>query len=61
MPLPEHMSANLERELSGKGLLDASLAKEVTSQLEAGKPIKWNLLLAKQLELEKGGANEADD
>ena len=61
MSLPENMPARLEKELSGKGLLDASLAKEVTSQLEVGKPIKWNLLLAKQLELEKGGADETDD
>lgn len=61
MALPENMSANLERELTKKGLLDTSLAKEVTKELEGGKPIKWNLLLAKQLELEKGGAHEADD
>ena len=61
MALPENMSANLERELTKKALLDTSLAKEVTTDLEAGKPIKWNLLLAQQLELEKGEANEADD
>lgn len=61
MALPENMSANLERELTNKELLGTSLAKEVTAELEAGRPIKWNLLLAKQLELEKGGTNEADD
>ena len=61
MALPEHMSANLERELPKNGLLDPSLAKEVTADLEAGRPIKWNLLLAKQLELEKGEANETND
>ena len=61
MALPENMSANLERELTQKGLLATSLAKEVTADLEAGRPIKWNLLLAQQLEIEKGGANEADD
>lgn len=60
MPLPENMSANLEKELAKKGLLDTSLAKEVTEGLEAGMPIRWNLLLAKQIELEKGGADEAD-
>lgn len=61
MALPEHMSASLERELTKKGLLDTSLAKEVTAELEAGRPVKWNLLLAKQVELEKGGTDEADD
>lgn len=61
MALPENMPANLERELTKNGLLDTSLANEVTEELEAGRPIKWNLLLAKQIELEKGGANEADD
>jgi hypothetical protein len=61
MALPENMSANLERELTRKGLLDTSLAKEVAAELEAGRPIKWNLLLAKQLELEKGGADETDN
>lgn len=60
MPLPENMSADLEKELARKGLLDTSLAKEVTADLEACRPIKWNILLAKQLELEKGGADEAD-
>lgn len=54
------MPASLEKELIKKSLLDASLAKEVVADLEAGKPIKWNILLAKQLELEKGGADEAD-
>lgn len=61
MALPENMSTNLERELTKKGLLDTGLAKEVTAELEAGRPIKWNLLLAKQIQLEKGGADEADD
>jgi hypothetical protein len=61
MPLPENMSVRLESELSKKRLLDPTLAKEVISSLDAGKPIKWNLLLAKQLALETGGANEAHD
>ncbi len=61
MPLPENMSANLERELTKKRLLDTSLAKEVTADLEAGRPIKWNLMLAKQIELEKGAADETHD
>jgi hypothetical protein len=61
MPLPENMPANLEKELTKKGLLDTSLAKEVTADLEAGKPIKWNLLLARQLELEKGESDETDN
>jgi hypothetical protein len=61
MPLPEHMSANLEKEFTKNGILDTSLATEVTAELSAGRPIKWNLLLAKQLEHEKGEANEAND
>jgi hypothetical protein len=61
MALPEHMSVNLERELTKKGFLDTSLAKEITADLEVGRPIKWNLLLARQIELEKGGDDEADD
>ena len=61
MPLPENISPNLENELIKKGLLDTSLAKEMTADLEAGKSIKWNLMLAKQLELEKGEGNEIDD
>jgi hypothetical protein len=61
MTLPENMPSNLEKELTKTGLLAVSLAKEVTADLEGGKPIKWNLLLAKQLELEKGGTNEAHD
>ena len=60
MSLPENMSVNLEKELTQNGLLDTSLAKEVTAELEAGKPIKWNILLAKQLQLEKGGGDETD-
>lgn len=42
MPLPEKMSANLEKELARKVLLDTSLAKEVTADLEEGRPIKWH-------------------
>jgi len=61
MALPENMSANLEKELTQKGLLDTSLAKEITAELETGRPIKWNLLLAKQLKLEKGGVDETDN
>jgi hypothetical protein len=61
MPLPENISANIEKELTKKRLLDPTLAKEVIGSLGTGKPIKWNLLLAKQLELEKGEANEAHD
>ena len=60
MSLPKNMSVNLEKELTQNGLLDTSLAKEVTADLEAGKPIKWNILLAKQLQLEKGGGDETD-
>lgn len=61
MLLPESISENLEKELTRNRLLDPTLAKEVTDSLGAGKPIKWNLLLAKQLELEKGKADEAHD
>lgn len=55
------MPARLEAELSKKRLLDPSVAKEVVGSLEAGKPIKWKLLLAKQLALEKGEADETHD
>lgn len=61
MPLPDNMPARLEAELSKKRLLDPAVAKEVVGSLEAGKPIKWNLLLAKQLALEKGEADETHD
>lgn len=61
MPLPQNISANIEKELAKNGLLDPALTKEVTAGLEAGKPIKWNLLLAKQIEIEKGGVDEAHD
>jgi hypothetical protein len=55
------MPARLEAELAKKRLLDPSVAKEVVGSLEAGKPIKWNLFLAKQLALEKGEADETHD
>lgn len=61
MPLPDNMPARLEAELSKKRLLDPAVAKEVVGSLEAGKPIKWKLLLAKQLALEKGEADETHD
>jgi hypothetical protein len=61
MSLPENMNVNLEKALTQNGILEASLAKEATSDLEAGKPIKWNLMLTKQLGLEKGEAREVDD
>lgn len=61
MPLPSDMPALLEQALTKGGLLETTLAKEVIAGLEAGKPIKWNLLLAKQLQVEKEAANEADD
>jgi len=61
MSLPENMPAILEKALTQTGILEASLAREVTTDLGVGKPIKWNLLLAKQLQLEKGGTDEADD
>jgi hypothetical protein len=55
------VTVNLEKALTQNGILEASLAKEATSDLEAGKPIKWNLMLTKQLGLEKGEAREVDD
>jgi len=61
MTLPERMSANLEKQLTQNELLDTGLAKEVIADLDVGKSIKWNLVLAKQLEIEKGGADEADN
>ncbi|GEP46228.1 hypothetical protein BGE01nite_55190 [Brevifollis gellanilyticus] len=61
MPLPEDMPSRLERSLTKGDLLDASLVKEVIDGLESGKPIKWNLILARQLQLEKEGVDEADD
>lgn len=61
MPLPVDVPSRLERSLTLGDLLDASLAKEVIDGLESGKPIKWNLILARQLQLEKEAADEADD
>lgn len=61
MPLPNDMPKQLEQGLTKAGLLNAPLAKEVVASLEAGKPIKWNLLLAKQLQFEKEVENEAHD
>ncbi len=61
MPLPEDMPLRLEKSLTHEGLLETNLAKEVIEGLESGKPIKWNLLLAKQLQAEKEAENEADD
>ncbi|WP_170267109.1 hypothetical protein [Brevifollis gellanilyticus] len=55
------MPSRLERSLTKGDLLDASLVKEVIDGLESGKPIKWNLILARQLQLEKEGVDEADD
>lgn len=61
MPLPSDMPPHLERALTHGGILETTLANEVISGLESGKPIKWNLLLAKQLQVEKEAGNEADD
>jgi len=61
MPLPEDMPSRLEKSLTQGSLLDSSLAKELIEGLESGKPIKWNLILARQLQLEKEAADEADN
>lgn len=60
MPLPEDIPLRLEKALTQEGLLETNLAKEVIEGLKSGKPIKWNLLLAKQLQTEKEVENEAD-
>lgn len=61
MPLPEKMQQSIESAISREGLLDPALATRVVSDMDKGKKVQWNLILNKQLELEKGGGNEADD
>lgn len=61
MPLPENMTESLVKSFTSNGLLDLTIAKELATQLDSGKPIQWNLLLNKQLELEKGEADETHD
>lgn len=60
MPLPDKIAHRVEEALSLNGLLAADLAKEVADHLDAERPIRWNLLLARQLELEKGGVDETN-
>jgi hypothetical protein len=61
MALPENMPNSLEAALTSDSLLDKTLASSVVSDMDSGKAIQWNLILNKQLELEKGGADEAHD
>ena len=61
MPLPEKMTESLVKSFTSNGLLDLTIAKDLAAQLDSGKPIQWNLLLNKQLELEKGDADETHD
>lgn len=61
MPLPENMLQRLVASLTADGLLEKSVAAEIAAQLDSGKPVQWNILLNKQIELEKGGADEAHD
>jgi len=61
MPLPENMTESLVKSFTRNGLLDLTIAKDLAAQLDSGKPIQWNLLLNKQLELEKGDADETHD
>jgi len=60
MPLPENMPKSLEVALAHDGILDPSLASAVASDMDSGKAIQWNLILNKQLELEKGDTDEAN-
>lgn len=61
MPLPDDMPLRLEKSLIQDRLLNTNIAKELIEGLQSGKPVKWNLLLAKQLQAEKEVENEADD
>ena len=60
MPLPENIAQRVEQALSQNGLLEQNLAQEVVAHLDSERPIRWNLLLARQLQLEKGGADETN-
>ena len=60
MSLPDKMPESLVKALTADDLLCDEVAKDLVKQLESGKPVTWNLLLNKQLELEKGVADETD-
>ena len=60
MPLPEKIIKRLEEGFVSKEILDAELTKQVMVAMNSGKAINWNLVLNKQLKIEKGGADEAD-
>jgi len=59
MPLPENMTDSLEAALTADGLLNEKSAKEITTQLDSSKAVNWNLLMSKELELEKEEVDEA--
>lgn len=52
MPLPKSIHQNLPNLLSKDSFLANNLATEVIDNLEKDKPVNWNLVLNKQLELE---------
>lgn len=58
MSLPEKIPASLVRAFTSDSLLSEEVAQELVKQLESGKPVTWNLLINKQLEIEKGTADE---
>lgn len=60
MPLPDQMAASIVKALTDENLLSNAVATDLVKQLESGKPVTWNLLLNKQLEQEKGAADETD-
>ena len=60
MPLPENMPASIQKALTSEGLLSEVVAQDLVAQLESNTPVTWNLLLSKQLELEKGDPSETD-
>jgi hypothetical protein len=58
MPLPEKMPESLLSTLTVDHLFSEVIAQEIVKQLENDKPVTWNFLLNKQLELEKGDRDE---
>ena len=58
MPLPEKMPKSLIKALTTDDLLTNEVATDLVKQLKSGKSVTWNLLLNKQLELEKGPTDE---
>lgn len=58
MPLPEKIPESLIASLTANDLLADEVAQDIVKQLENDKAVTWNILLNKQLELEKGDLDE---